>query len=590
MSTSRSVGITRQAGELTGIGVLDALDVPIVLMGLDLTVICFNRAASAALGLGHAHIGRSPDDVEVFAAVPDLKQLCERVIADGTAYRREISHEGRWFVLRIAPYSRDSEQIEAVVLTLTNVTAFRASIEQAVHDREYTKMILNTVVEPLLVLDAELLVQTANRAFYAMFGVSREEAHGVSLAELRNHRWDDPSLWERLRETLFEKRDISTLEIEHDFPVIGNRTLLLDARRLSSEAGSKPLVLLAFRDITERKQAEEQLRRTLAELDEAAEALRQSDRKKDQFLAVLAHELRNPLGPVRYAAHYLKSNEFPEKFQRPLGMIDRQVAHMARLLDDLLDVSRISRGMLELRREQLDFHEIATAVVDSCREEIEGQGHTLSVELPEAPLPLDADRDRLIQVFSNVISNAVKYTPHRGRIEFTACRNDDALEVLVSDNGIGIPQEKLSDIFELFEQVDRSLERHGGLGIGLALARDLVQLHGGNIKARSSGLGHGTTIMVRLPIALGSPATTTVDERSSATAMPYRILVADDNEDAAESLALLLETAGHSVRVAGDGEAALNVAAAFRPEVAFMDIGMPRMNGYDAARKIRQES
>jgi signal transduction histidine kinase len=326
---------------------------------------------------------------------------------------------------------------------------------------------------------------------------------------------------------------------------------------------------------------------------EALESLAEASRRKDEFLAILAHELRNPLGPVRNAAHFLSQKELPDpELRRPLEMIERQVDQMARLIDDLLDVSRITRGMVELRLERLDFVEVAEATVDACRDDITARGHTLHVRLPQERVILNADRQRLVQVLGNLIGNAVKYTPPGGRIELAADVLDpDTLEVSVTDNGVGIPPGKLDEIFELFAQVDRSLERQGGLGIGLTLARQLVSLHGGTLQARSAGIGYGSTFIVRLPIAAWTPtedvaSTTRTRERP----LPRRILVVDDNRDAVESMALLLSTDGHTVHVAFDGEGALTGAEAFQPEVVFLDIGMPRMDGHEVARRMRESA
>ncbi len=576
-----------RADELHGdlIGILEAVALPIIVVGPDFKVDCFNRAATIALGLTPAHVGRPPSDNGLLAEFKDLEKHCARVIADGVSSRCEVAHEGRWFLLRVAPYTGRGEESAGVVLTLTNVTAFRASIDQAIYEREYTKAIFNTVSGPIVIVDADLRVQTANRAFYEMFQVSRDETQGVRLNELRNHKWDGPQLWALVKDAVSATAEFQPVEVEHDFALIGRRTLLLDARPLSREGHSEHLILLTFQDISDRKQAEAQLRRN-------EQTLKEADRKKDQFLAILAHELRNPLGPVRNAAHYLKLKEIPDpELKRPVEMIERQVEHMARLIDDLLDVSRISRGVLELRRERLDFEEVVKAAVDACHDEIDARHHALRVSLPKAPVTLHADRHRLIQVFCNLISNASKYTPVGGRIDFTAQQNGDTLDVWVKDNGAGIPREKLSEIFELFAQVDRSLDHQGGLGIGLTLSRELVELHGGTIDARSEGLGHGSTIAVKLPIAHAAPATvpTAITEPQTG-AKVRRIVIADDNEDAAESLAQYLELDGHRVSLAYDGEAALKMIAESLPEVAFVDIGMPKVNGYDVARRIRESA
>jgi CheY-like chemotaxis protein/two-component sensor histidine kinase len=273
-----------------------------------------------------------------------------------------------------------------------------------------------------------------------------------------------------------------------------------------------------------------------------------------------------------------------------VGMIDRQVAQMARLIDDLLDVSRMTRGMFDLLLERCDFGEIAAAAVEACREEMASRGHTLRVSMPKEPIAVRADRHRLLQVFCNLIVNAAKYTPAGGQIEFIGRTAGSELEVLVKDSGIGIPPNKLQEIFELFAQVDRSLERQGGLGVGLTLARELIELHHGTIEARSAGVGQGSTFIVRLPISGAEPVRVSADGEQKPGAEPRRILIADDNEDAADSLALILRAEGHEVRVVFDGEAAFRVCGEFKPEVVFLDIGMPKLNGYEVARRVRSEA
>lgn len=322
----------------------------------------------------------------------------------------------------------------------------------------------------------------------------------------------------------------------------------------------------------------------------AEEALKQSDREKDRFLAILAHELRNPLAPIRNAAEILSLKEFSAlEVRRPILMIERQVAHMTRLIDDLLEISRISRGALALRLDRVLFQEVAHAAVDACQSENDSRGHTLRIELPVEPTFLNADFDRLVQVFHNLLSNAAKYTANGGHIELRGQVAGDVLEIRVTDDGIGIPKDKLTTIFELFSQIDRSLERQGGLGIGLTLARQLVELHHGTIEARSAGIGHGSTFVTRLPITIPPPDPGAVASRGALRPVERRrILVADDNRDAAESFAMLLSLRGNIVKVAFDGAAALELAGEFRPEIAFLDIGMPRMNGYEVARSIRE--
>jgi PAS domain S-box-containing protein len=353
--------------------------------------------------------------------------------------------------------------------------------------------------------------------------------------------------------------------------ILGRESVLL-----RDPAGRVLQVMGAAADVTELKRAEH--------------ALREADRRKDEYLAILAHELRNPLAPIRNAANILglaQPSEAQSKWAREL--IARQVDQLARLIDDLLDVSRISRGKLVLRKEPTTLAAVIESAAESCAPIIARHGHTLRTHLPPTPVPLLADLVRMAQVFVNLLSNAAKYTPHGGQIDVTAQREGEDVVVRVRDNGIGIPPEKLPYLFEIFYQVDSSLERaHGGLGIGLTLVERLLHLHGGSVSASSAGIGRGSEFVVRLPVLDGGAQAvqpTVGPPRAAPTGR--RVVVADDNADSAESLALLLRMNGDEVFVAFDGQAALDLIEAHAPDVALLDIGMPRLNGYDVARRAR---
>jgi signal transduction histidine kinase/CheY-like chemotaxis protein len=323
------------------------------------------------------------------------------------------------------------------------------------------------------------------------------------------------------------------------------------------------------------------------------EALREADRRKDEFLATLGHELRNPLNPIRNAVTLLrlKSTADPEA-DWGHGIIDRQVEHLTRLIDDLLDVSRITRGRLDLRRRPVRLDEIVRSAVESSRALVDSRGHHLAVDMPLDPILVDADPVRLAQVFWNLIENAAKYTPERGHIGIAASRRDGQVVVTVSDDGLGIAEDKLPHLFDLFYQADRSIERTtGGLGIGLTIVKRLVELHGGSVAAASGGAGRGSTFSVTLPLYAG-PASTPRDGSSATAGRPltsWRVLVADDNPDSANSMARLLRLAGNEVEVAFDGEQAVLTGDRQRPDVLILDIGMPKRNGYDVARWVREQ-
>ncbi len=323
--------------------------------------------------------------------------------------------------------------------------------------------------------------------------------------------------------------------------------------------------------------------------------LTDADRRKDEFLATLAHELRNPLAPIRNAVQMLRLKG-PDEPELHWGrdLIERQVEHLTRLIDDLLDISRITRNRLELRKQRVELAEVITAAVESSRPAIEQGGHELTVTLPSQPIYLNGDLVRLAQVFLNLLTNAAKYTEHGGRIWLTAERQSSDVVVRVKDTGVGIPAEKLPRLFEMFFQVDRTLERsQGGLGIGLSLVRQLVELHGGRVVARSEGVGKGSEFIVSLPVLIDNskPPQSPAPSGNGRTKSPdRRILVVDDNRDSADSLAMLLRLTGNEVHTAYDGVAGVETAERVRPDVVLLDIGMPKLNGYEVCRRIRGEA
>jgi len=328
----------------------------------------------------------------------------------------------------------------------------------------------------------------------------------------------------------------------------------------------------------------------LSGVKEAEDALREADRRKDEFLATLSHELRNPLAPIRSALELLKRSHSPEPtLQSATGIIDRQIHHMVRLVDDLLDVSRITLGQVNLRQENVSLNAVLNDAIETARPAIEAAEHRFTVNLPTQPLELAGDPTRLSQVFQNILNNAAKYTPPGGAIDLALEREGQHARVRIRDTGIGIPVELQTRIFELFTRAHPSEKmKTSGLGIGLSLAKKLVELHGGQIEVRSEGLGTGSEFVVTLPLAAASHAVeATREAATSGESTAKRVLVVDDNRDAAESLGMLIEVMGSEVRVTFDGAKALEVAKEFAPDIVLLDIGMPGMDGYEVARRLR---
>jgi signal transduction histidine kinase/ActR/RegA family two-component response regulator len=330
----------------------------------------------------------------------------------------------------------------------------------------------------------------------------------------------------------------------------------------------------------------------LTERRAAEIALREADRRKDEFLATLSHELRNPLAPIRAALEVMRlGRDDPTLLEKARATMERQLQQLVRLTDDLLDVSRITQDKMELKRERVDLRLVIQSAVEAMRPLASDRGHSLHVDLPPEPLYVQADFTRVAQAFSNLLSNAAKYTHHGGRITISAAREAGAAVVRVRDTGIGIPAEMLSRVFDMFTQLKADRDRTtSGLGVGLSLSRRLVDLHGGSIEAHSEGPGRGSEFIVRLPLA-PVEVVGRASEASLGPALPAgacRVLIAEDNMDAAEMMRVMLCFSGHDVKVATDGVQAVAIAQTIRPDVAFIDIGMPRMDGYEAARKIRR--
>ena len=322
-----------------------------------------------------------------------------------------------------------------------------------------------------------------------------------------------------------------------------------------------------------------------------AALLREQDRHKDEFLATLAHELRNPLAPMRFALSIMKISTDPGKATHAREIVERQVGHMTRLVDDLLDQSRINRGLIELRRERVGLASLIEQAVEAVRPDLEAAGHRLTLKLPPAEVVLDADPARIVQVIGNLLSNATKYTPDGGAIRVAAGAVGDQARIEVADNGVGIPIDQQQSVFEMFTQLRHSAHRaKGGLGIGLSLVKQLVEMHGGRVAVHSDGVDAGTTFTIELPLAVDAPAPVGAGvDRPASAGRGRRILVVEDNPDGLESLLALLEMMGHVPIGASDGPTALRVAAAFEPQIVLLDLGLPGMDGYGVARALRAD-
>jgi two-component system, chemotaxis family, CheB/CheR fusion protein len=564
--------------------IVESSDDAIISKTLTGQIVSWNAAAERLFGHGaQAMIGnpitaiipaeRLAEEQEILARICHGEHVDPfdtiRLAADGR--RVEVT-------LRISPVRGPTGQV---------VGAFEVARE--IGDRKLAERIqaqLAAIVESsddaIVSKNLDGIIQSWNAAATSIFGHTADEAVGqpITLIIPTHLHAEERGIIARVRAGK-RVEHFDTVRITKDgrlIPVSLTVSPIHDAK--GTVIGASKIA----RDISERRRAEKALRET-------EEGLRVANQRKDEFMALLAHELRNPLAPIRYAlAAGKQRGATPEQRERFQEIIDRQVAHMSRLLDDLLNVAHITRGTLELRKSTMELTSVLGTAIEAARPFLDAKQHQLSVELPAEAPRLNADPIRLAQVFSNLLINAAKYTDPGGQIRITASTERDTLLVAVRDTGIGIPAEMMPRLFEMFSQAPHAVDRsQGGLGLGLALVRGIVQLHGGSVSARSDGTNRGSEFTVRLPLGVpASIAQASAQPISPVDAAAMRVLVVDDNEDAAEMCATLLQLAGHDVRRAYNGRSALALAKAFRPRVVLLDIGLPDIDGYEVARALRR--
>ena len=518
---------------------------------------------------------------------------------------RVCRKDSKWRVcsIRAVPVTDSLGNLVEWVGVHTDVTKQRQAQTKINASEVRYRRLFESAKDGILILDAETATITdANPFIGEMLGYSHQEFVGKELWQIG--LFEDV---EASKNAMRKLQDDSYIRYD-DLPLKTQTGQQINVEFVSNiySEGGETVIQCNIRDITERKRLEESLRAQSAQLSLA-------DRRKDEFLATLAHELRNPLAPIRNGLQILRhAGNNPAGIDKTLSMMERQLGQMVHLVDDLLDISRISLGKLDLRLERIPLAAVISNAVETSRQLMDFGGHTCTVLVPAEPVYLDADMTRLSQVFSNLLNNAAKYTGPGGQITLKAEVHSGQVVVRVLDSGVGIAPDMLSKIFDMFTQADRSLEKaQGGLGIGLSLVKQLVELHGGHVWADSKGPGHGSEFVVTLPVAQAQgslpdtadmPASLpaellpainerppTVDGQTAHLRGKHRILVADDNVDAASSLAQFLEILGHDVRTANDGMKAVDMAAGFKPDVIFLDIAMPKLNGYDACRLIRKQ-
>ncbi len=514
-------------------------------------------------------VATRPDLVILDVKMPDLDgfEVCRRIKADPHTAAIPVLHMSASYILsedktRGLEEGADGYLIRPVeppelIATVRALLRIRAAERWARRAALQWEATFDAIGDGVCLLDRDGLILRGNRAAGSILGVETAGLVGRNLHDLI---------------------DPSTAPGDQ---LIGGRWFRVASNAIFDD-GVEVGSVRVFSEVTDRHRLE-------AELRAKAEALAEDDRRKDEFLAMLAHELRNPLGPILNAFEVIRiGNLEADEVAGIRQVAERQARHLARLVDDLLDVSRITTSKIQLRQEPVDLAEVIARVVAAVRPTVEAHRHRLVVEVESQPLPMLGDPTRLDQILTNLLNNAAKYTEPGGLITLRATRRGDHAEIRVLDSGIGIPAEMLPRIFDLFTQVDHALDRsQGGLGIGLTLVRRLVELHGGTVSVRSDGAGRGSEFTVELPLNTGAVAL--ASRPPSQAPSSRKILVVDDQVDAASILARLLRARGHQARYAGDGVSALEAIEADRPDVILLDIGLPGMNGYEIARRIRAE-
>ncbi|HEV3143684.1 MAG TPA: PAS domain S-box protein [Gemmataceae bacterium] len=552
-----------------------------------------NRVAEDLTGWKEEAIGRPLD--EVFRIVNEetrgrVESPVGRVIREGTVvglanHTVLIAKDGteRPIDDSAAPIRDGEGNLTGVVLVFRDVTerrkaerAFRDSEARLRAATEQLQIVTDSMSAAVTRCSRDLRYQWVSKPYADWIGKPMEEIVDQSIVDVIG-----ATAFEQLRPH-FEQAlsgQVARYEQQIHYEHLGPRWVNGVYTPVFNAGGEVEGWVAVVLDVTERKQMEE--------------ALHDADRRKNEFLATLAHELRNPLAPIRNGLELLRLTEGGSAdFEAARGMMERQLTQLVRLVDDLLDVSRITRGKVELHTERINLAHVLQHAIETSRPLVQTEHHHLSVTLPPAAVFVSADFVRLAQVFSNLLNNAAKFTPEGGHITLSAERRGGEVIVAVKDNGIGVAAEHVPRLFEMFSQVAPAAERNqGGLGIGLTLAKGLVELHGGSIEARSPGPGQGAEFIVRLPVDLGVQPAEPLSPQpdGEATGAKYRILLVDDNRDTVNTMAKLLRFLGHEVETAYDGEEAVAAAESFRPEVVLLDIGLPKLNGYDAARRIREQ-
>ena len=597
---SRNLQQSRNSSDINNF--VDSISVPILMLTNELRIRRFTLPAQRLFNFLPTDVGRPFNNFRTDFDVSNLEAMALEVLETLNTKDQEIQTQaGYWYSLRIRPYRTVENQIDGVTIIFVDIDALKrhaATLESA---RNYAEAIVRTVQVPLLVLDAELRVKTANQAFCETFQVAVPETEHTLLFELGNGQWDIPQLRSLLEEILTSSRQVKNFEVDHYFEQIGQKTMLLTACKLQQD-GDATLILLSILDITERKQIESE-RSQLVQEQAARQSAENANRAKDEFLSNLSHELRNPLNAMLGWARILRTYTLDaDTITRALETIERNANAQSQLIEDILDLSRITSGKLRLNTRSIDLNLIVQTAIETVQLSAEAKNIRILSQL--SSIPIMGDSARLQQVLWNLLSNAVKFTPFGGRVEITLEPVQEQAQIRVTDTGQGISADLLPYIFERFRQGDSSTTKaKAGLGLGLSIVKPLVELHGGTIEAESPGEGQGATFTVRLPLQ-NSPLGLTLSSALDPTALEpsgdissesalslsgLRILVVDDEIDTLELFEFVLEGYGAEVLTVSSAREALSALneAPNQYNVLISDIGMPEENGYWLIRQVR---
>uniref|UniRef100_A0A7C3KDA8 Response regulator n=1 Tax=Oscillatoriales cyanobacterium SpSt-418 TaxID=2282169 RepID=A0A7C3KDA8_9CYAN len=617
---SRNAELHQVNNDLTNL--LASINIPILMLTNDLRIRRFTPMAQRLFNFIPGDAGRPLSDIRANLNIPDLEPLLLEVLETLSVKELEVQTQaGYWYMLRIRPYRTTENQIDGVVLVLLDIDALKRSAAILEDARNYAEAIVETVQVPLVVLESDFRVNTANCAFYDTFQVAPPETAQTLLFDLGNGQWNIPGLRSLLENVLISQTSLHNFEVEHDFERIGHKVMLLNAWRIVQTEETQR-ILLAIEDITARKQFEIERTQLLRQEQAARQQAEAANRAKDEFLSNLSHELRNPLNTMLGWLQLLHTRQLDEKnVARALEVIELSAKAQFQLIEDMLDLSRITSGRLNLNTQLLDLSSIVSLAIESVQPTAEAK--TIQIVAQLENITVLGDSDRLQQVLWNLLTNAIKFTPTGGRIEITVASVQDYAEIRVSDTGQGIPADLLPYIFDRFWQGDSSTtKRKHGLGLGLSIVRHIIELHGGTVQAESLGEGQGTTILVRLPLQpstspealspspaenspldaptprLGSPLTTDLElsraEEAVAQLTPslagLHILVVDDEVNNLQVMKYVLETAGADVVTATSVSEAIALlrAAPDRYDALLSDVGMPDEDGFTLIRQVRE--